>query len=274
MKTLVKTAFLGLALVGLVACGDDGGGGTPAGGNGGGGGDDAAKTDGGDAGGGAKQAYDASKFKGSISGSVKTAEKPQERLLPIGGDAFCTGAWDGKKAVDEDYVVNEDGSVPNAMVWVHKGPHTGFTYSAPTDRGFTVSQTNCYYTPHVFGVMVGEKFTVANDDKTLHNVHAKPKRNTESNQAQNPGAKNDFSFAKKESKISFVCDVHSWMSAWAFAFDHPFFAVTGDDGKFEITGLPPGDYTVRTWTRKLGESEMKVTVGADSAAADVQLKKK
>jgi hypothetical protein len=56
--------------------------------------------------------------------------------------------------------------------------------------------------------------------------------------------------------------------------DHPYFAVTGEDGSFSLKNVPPGDYTVTVWHEKLGTKEMKVTVMAKGAAgADFQLGK-
>jgi hypothetical protein len=53
----------------------------------------------------------------------------------------------------------------------------------------------------------------------------------------------------------------------------PFYAVTGPDGKFEIKGLPPGDYTFAFVQEKLGTKEEKVTLAAkDSKTVDVTFK--
>ena len=51
------------------------------------------------------------------------------------------------------------------------------------------------------------------------------------------------------------CDVHPWMGAFVHVLDHPFFSVTGDDGTFTISGLPPGNYTVTAWHETLGEQQ-------------------
>jgi hypothetical protein len=61
------------------------------------------------------------------------------------------------------------------------------------------------------------------------------------------------------------------MSFRVGVFDHGYFAVTGDDGKFEIGGLGPGKYTVVVYQERLGQREQEVTVGADGKAADVTL---
>jgi len=52
------------------------------------------------------------------------------------------------------------------------------------------------------------------------------------------------------------------MKAWVGIFDHPFFAVTGDDGSFTIRGLPPGTYEIEAWHERLGRQSQKVTVKA------------
>ncbi|MCZ6916612.1 MAG: prealbumin-like fold domain-containing protein [Gemmatimonadetes bacterium] len=59
------------------------------------------------------------------------------------------------------------------------------------------------------------------------------------------------------------CDIHGWMSGVLAVFDHPFFAVTGDDGTFSLDGLPPGDYVVEAWHEILGTQVHTVSVTAD-----------
>jgi hypothetical protein len=72
----------------------------------------------------------------------------------------------------------------------------------------------------------------------------------------------DHAFTQKEVMVPFKCDVHGWMNAYGAVLDHPFFAVSDGSGKFEIKGLPPGDYTIEAWHEKLGTQEQKITVGA------------
>ena len=65
--------------------------------------------------------------------------------------------------------------------------------------------------------------------------------------------------------IRFKCDVHPWMGAYMGVLDHPFFAVSGADGSFEIDGLPAGDYVIEAWHETLGTQTQSVTVAADGA---------
>jgi hypothetical protein len=48
------------------------------------------------------------------------------------------------------------------------------------------------------------------------------------------------------------------MNAYACVVDHPFFAITGEDGSFSLKGLPPGQYTITAWHEKFGKQETKV----------------
>ena len=61
------------------------------------------------------------------------------------------------------------------------------------------------------------------------------------------------------------CDIHPWMKSWVHVLDHPFFSVTKEDGKFEITGLPAGKFELEFWHEKLGASHQVVSVAAGEA---------
>lgn len=263
-----KGALLGLALMGLAACGGEkksestGGGEAPA---------KTTESAGGGGGGGAT-AYNAADHKGALKGTVKFggATMPEKVVFNVSSDAFCAGKWEGKEPVDQQFEVNADGTLPHVFVYPKSGPHKDFTgYVPPT--GFVVTQHDCYYVPHVFGVMEGQEFTVHNDDQTMHNVNVKPKRSDPVNKGQAPGDKDVFTFNKKEKAIPFACDVHSWMSAKCWVMDHPFFATTDASGAFEIKGLPDGEYTFSAWHETYGETEFAVTIAGGEASAEVTL---
>jgi uncharacterized protein (DUF2141 family) len=74
------------------------------------------------------------------------------------------------------------------------------------------------------------------------------------------GMKLKKAFTKPEVMIKVKCEVHPWMGAWVGVLDHPFFAVTGDDGTFTIKDLPAGEYTIEAWHEKYGVQTQKITV--------------
>ena len=67
--------------------------------------------------------------------------------------------------------------------------------------------------------------------------------------------------------IPVKCNVHSWMRSYIGVLDHPYVAVTSDDGDFAWTAVPPGNYTIAAWHETFGEltENIKVSTGADSA---------
>ena len=73
--------------------------------------------------------------------------------------------------------------------------------------------------------------------------------------------KHTHQFTTTDVMVPFKCDVHPWMFAWVGVVDHPFFAVTGADGSFNLEGLPPGTYTVEAWHESLGAQTQTVTIG-------------
>jgi hypothetical protein len=168
----------------------------------------------------------------------------------------------------ETYMV-KDGKLGNVFVFVQEGLG-GRTFPAPTEP-VVLDQKGCRYHPHVFGLMVGQPMRIQNSDPTLHNIHAIPGTNQEFNTAQPiQGMKTDHVFTAKEAKtiVPFKCDVHGWMNAYAGVLDHPYFAVTGEDGKFSIKNLPPGTYKLSAWHEKGGTKTIDVTVAAKETKED------
>ena len=115
---------------------------------------------------------------------------------------------------------------------------------------------------------VGQTLEAKNDDGFLHNVHTLPEANEPSNMAQPTKQPTSSRRSRPPRLIKVKCDVHPWMSAWIYAFDHPYHSATAEDGSFEIKtdGLKDGTYTIVAWQEKLGESPpQKVTVKGGKA---------
>ena len=203
----------------------------------------------------------------TVSGTVKfegTAPKPAK--IDMSQDPACQGANTAENLV----VVG--GNLENVFVYVKEGLGDR-TFNAPTEP-VTLDQSGCKYKPHVLGVMAGQTIKINNDDPTTHNIHPTPKDNREWNESQAPkAAAIEKNFAREEIMLPVKCNQHPWMRMFVNVVKSPFYAVTGADGKYEIKGLPPGDYTIAFVHEKLGEQDQKVTLAAkDTKTVDASFK--
>ena len=119
----------------------------------------------------------------------------------------------------------------------------------------------------MMGVMVGQPFKILNTDTANHNIHDMPSSNPPFNESQRPTDKPIVkTFSNAELMVPFQCNQHNWMRAYVNVMTHPYFAVSGIDGSFEIKNLPPGEYTLAAVHEKFGEQTMKVKVGPNESA--------
>ncbi|HEY8549187.1 MAG TPA: carboxypeptidase regulatory-like domain-containing protein [Vicinamibacterales bacterium] len=199
----------------------------------------------------------------SITGTVVFDGKaPTLRPLAMDADPACAKKHSGPVA-NEMLVLGKGNTMANIMVWVSKGLPSGKTWPAPKTP-VVLDQKGCVYVPHVMGIMVGQPYKILNSDGVLHNIHTLPKVNPAFNKGMPPTLKETTTtFEKPEAVFHIKCDVHPWMSAYIAVFNHPFFSVTGTDGKFTISELEPGTYEITAWHEKLGTQTASVTVGAN-----------
>jgi len=196
---------------------------------------------------------------GEVKGTVKLdGAAPKNEAIKMNADPVCLRE-NKSPQFQETYEV-DNGNLANVFVYVKDGLGT-YVYDTPTES-MKIDQKECRYHPHVFGIRVGQPLEIINSDPTLHNIHAMPKVNQEFNTGQPiQGMKTTHTFTTKEVMVPFKCDVHGWMNAYVGVLDHPYFAVTGKDGSFDLKTLPPGTYTIEAWQEKLGTQTQSVTIG-------------
>jgi plastocyanin len=201
---------------------------------------------------------------GGVKGVVRYSGPDTDTRLPLEADPVCSGLHKDAP-VDSGAVVAKDGQLANAFVYVKSGLE-GKSFPAPSEPK-VLDQQGCLYAPHILGVQVGQPLTIKNSDPTLHNVQALPKVNGEFNESQPiPGMEFEKRFDKPEVMVHFKCNVHPWMSAYVGVLPHPYFAVTGENGAFDLAKLPPGTYTVEAWHESLGTQTQQVTVTPNQTA--------
>jgi hypothetical protein len=206
---------------------------------------------------------------GSISGTVAfNGTPPKPQAIDMGQDPACSYA-SKQPNLSESVVVN-DGKLANAFVYVKQGAEK---YGVlPPKEPVILDQKGCRYQPHVMGMIAGQELRILNSDPAVHNVHPTPKNNEGWNVSQMPGAAPiEQTFTQEELMLPIICNQHPWMKMYVNVRQHPYFAVTDAEGKFEIKRLPPGEYTLAVVHEKLGAAQdVHVTLAPKEARHGMQ----
>ena len=197
--------------------------------------------------------------RGTIKGHVKLMGKlPGNPVIRMGMDPMCAKANAGKQVVQETVKAAIDGSLANVFVTLEGT----FPQTPIPAQPVVIDQRACIYVPRVIGARLGQTLQVRNSDDLLHNVHSLTEKGNASNISE-PKAGMVQSFKLKDEEVLRIkCDVHRWMTTYVGIVSHPYFAVTGDAGTFEIANVPPGSYTIRAWHERYGPVTQMVRVRA------------
>jgi plastocyanin len=202
---------------------------------------------------------------GAIRGVVNfTGAAPQPVKIDMGLDPACNMTGPNYS----EQVVAHDGKLANVYVYVKSGltPHS---YPAPT-QPVTITQKGCKYVPHVAAARTGQTIRITNDDPAMHNIHPAPNApgNHEWNVSQMPkGAPIERTFDAPEVLMPVKCNQHPWMKMYLSINATPYFAVSGQDGSFNIPNLPAGDYVLAAVHEKYGEKDVNVHVAPKQTAS-------
>ncbi|MBT4287790.1 MAG: hypothetical protein HOD92_10670 [Deltaproteobacteria bacterium] len=122
-----------------------------------------------------------------------------------------------------------------------------------------LDQQNMAFKPHVLPISIGTTVAFLNSDEVRHNVYSPDKE--QYNLGSWPkGEKKTYEF-KQKGVYTQLCNVHPEMESFIVVLDSPYYDLTDKKGRFEIKGLPPGNYTVRVWHEKLRFKKQKIIIG-------------
>jgi len=197
---------------------------------------------------------------GTIKGTVRLAGAvPESKKLRVTIDQYVCG----KDKEAEEIVLSPEKGIRNAVVSL-QNPPAGAKWNAPLPPA-QIDQKQCMFVPRVVVVPAGGTVEFLNSDRLLHNLKSFSKANSPFNKAH-PKARTISVVFKDPEIIRIECDLHSWMRTWVVVAEHPFYAVTNDQGEFVLDNVPPGKYTLQIWQESLGTVTREVTVGDTSAA--------
>jgi len=195
---------------------------------------------------------------GAIKGRVVLSGKsPGNMVIRIGVDPMCSKANTGKQVVQERVAADAQGGLANVFVKLQGA----FPQTPVPSQPVVIDQRGCLYAPRVVGVRVGQTVLIKNSDPFLHNVHSSSKANSSFNVGQpSAGAVFEFKPRSEETMLKLGCELHRWMTAYMGIVSHPYFAVSGPAGVFEITKVPVGTHTIQAWHELYGLLSTTVTV--------------
>ena len=199
---------------------------------------------------------------GLITGKAMFDGKIQPgRKVDMDGDPQCANLHKNQ-VLDESIAVSNQGAnalLANVFVYIKQGLED--KKFEPSADQVEINQQGCWFGPRVLGIQVGQTLKVTNSDPLTHNIHPVAIVNREWNQSQPAGAEPFVRrFTRPEVMIRVKCNIHQWMHAWIGVVEHPYFAVTGKNGSFELRNVPPGNYILEAWHEELGRQEQPITL--------------
>jgi hypothetical protein len=205
---------------------------------------------------------------GTIEGKViYNGPVPTRKIIPNKDVEVCGGIR------EEPLVeVGPDNVVKNAAVYlveVAKGK-----VWPPASKPPELDNIKCRFVPDVQVIPAGP-LDVVNKDPVLHNTHGYYGNRTAFNMALPNEGQRIPTELTRAGTVRVDCDAHGWMEGWIYVVDNPYYAITGDDGKFSIIDVPPGTYNLVAMQSYTGPVQQSVTVASGKPTTlTIELKKK
>ena len=185
-------------------------------------------------------------------------------LIVMGADVKDKAVCSAKAVPDESLLVDAaTKGIQNVFVFFEKAP-AGATDVPPPEKQI-FDQAGCRFLPHGMLVRTKRPLLVLSADAVGHNTHTYPGRNSSFNGAISANDRKGVAITyvqPEREPFKVTCDVHPWMSAYHLPLDHGYAAVSDEQGKFMIKGLPAGSHVLKVWheSGKLLERGYKVTI--------------
>ena len=131
-----------------------------------------------------------------------------------------------------------------SVVYLESAPARAFP--DPEPQRATMDQRNETFVPHVLAITVGTTVDFPNSDNTYHNVFSL-RGPRQFDLGRYPAGRSKSIRFDRPGIVRVFCEIHSHMSAFILVFNHRYFAVTSADGRYQISRVPPGRYTLVAW---------------------------
>lgn len=193
---------------------------------------------------------------GTIAGSVLYRG---EQVIPIKRPVTVDAAVCGAESIDESLVLGKRGALKNAVIFLQGRVEGSPVFPSP-DGGFKIDQKECRFEPHVTIAASGSSIVILNTDHLNHSLKSLSRTNIPQEVAQPKSVGQvRLSFSYPEI-IELRCGIHDWKKAWIVVAEHPYYALTNENGRFQIQDVPAGDYTLALWHEYFGLETRRIQV--------------
>ncbi len=194
---------------------------------------------------------------GSISGVIHAQGKE-------GAEGEAGAGNYSSKALKTAERINYD-EMRDFVVYI-KGPVPGAKLTRPLE---SVHQKNAMFVPHVLPIMIGTAVEFPNDDTIFHNVFSKSDaRPFDLGLYKKGDPPHQVTFTNL-GEVDVFCSIHARMSCIILVLENPYFAMTDSRGRYTITNVPSGTYTVVAWQERLPQDSKVITVPEEGVCAGV-----
>jgi plastocyanin len=224
---------------------------------------------------------------GSIKGRVVVDGTPAKSApIAVTKDQYCMD----KKPQSDSLVVGKDNGLVNAVVYLRVGaggPKVAINpeYEAKLKEPVVLDNNGCMFHPHITVVRVGQTLDVKSSDPVGHNTNIALSSFNQTIPSMGTTPVKVTQGAAIPMPV--VCNIHPWMKGYILAIDHPYAAVTGEDGAFEIKDIPAGQHEFQFWhesgylknvalkggtTDTRGRAKLKIDAGKTLDLGDIKVK--
>ena len=197
------------------------------------------------------------KEEGSLSGQVTFSgmKPPSNEVFNVAVTPdFC-----GSSIAGETYLVNSDnGGIENTIVSLEGVGRLKFKENLVVK----LDLSKCHFVPHILAMRKGDTLEIQNSDPVPHSSHLWYQKDDSTflNVVMPSNGKNIKKTISQTGMLKVKCDIHTFMNAFIVIFDHPYFSITGQDGRFHISEIPPGKYKIKVWHEKFDLVEKEIVI--------------
>lgn len=192
----------------------------------------------------------------TIKGQVILPNAPAPAAVNVTADqGHCLAK--GPLTSDEVIIDKKTNGLKNVVVWLRPDSNDRMD-KFPQDKikpelakagpkNHIIDQPCCQFVPRIVAARAGDTLEVKNSAPVAHNFHSEAGAIGNALMQANTNLKAQKPLEASNTPVPFACNIHPWMQGKVRVYDHPYFAVTDAEGKFEIKDAPAGKFRVVYW---------------------------